>query len=133
MNWYSVTTKFLTIQNINVNNVNFFRAANRKLTRAFSFSRTPRRAMQRAMNNLLSPSQNKSQESLKDESDHTSQTSTLTPSMSVTNLCTPQRNLKDSRMPSSSSLQVHKSLNIPSDDNSDLENSKNESVFNTVL
>lgn len=96
----------------------FFRAAkksSRKLTRAFSFNRTPRRAPPRAVSNLLSPApQTRSQSATANASaDPANQTSSLTPSISMTSLCTPKRDQKLFRLPSTTSLQVGlKSYNV---------------------
>lgn len=93
--------------------------SSRKLTRAFSFSRTPRRVVQRAVT-MLSPSQQLPPSGLQRADSTTSRdlameadddqgeipATGLTPSMSVTSLCTPQRDRRGNRLPSTSSLQV---------------------------
>nr|CAB3240785.1 protein ECT2 [Phallusia mammillata] len=99
--------------------------SSRKLTRAFSFSRTPRRVVQRAVT-MLSPSQQLPPSGLSRADSTTSRdlmdadddqgeapATGLTPSMSVTSLCTPQRDRRGHRLPSTSSLQYDELENVP--------------------
>nr|XP_039252032.1 protein ECT2-like [Styela clava] len=115
-----------------------FRAAkksHRKLTRAFSFSRTPRNTVQRAVSTMMSPSMKAvasnnhitpglgatpsrawpASKLFEDENGdgsdyHTgSSTSGLTPGMSINSLCTPKRH---TRLSSSSSFQAENEENI---------------------
>ncbi|XP_076805982.1 protein ECT2-like isoform X2 [Clavelina lepadiformis] len=84
--------------------------SSRKLTRAFSFTRTPKRVVQRAVSNMLSPSQQRPPTGLfrtesatsrdLEHDDTSSVASSLTPSMSVTSLCTPQRDCRGNRLSS---------------------------------
>ncbi|XP_078493383.1 protein ECT2 isoform X2 [Ciona intestinalis] len=87
--------------------------SSRKLTRAFSFSRTPRRVMQRAVTNMLSPSQQRPPTGLNQDdspncnglSDVDSDAKESTRSLRVESLCTPQRNRRGNRLGSTTSLQ----------------------------
>lgn len=107
--------------------------SHKKLTRAFSFSRTPKRVVERAVSTMISPatrmdgitpglgatpSRARPVSVMDTEGYFTpdrdcEMSSGLTPGMSVSSLCTPQMERRVTRLSSASSMQIENEENLP--------------------